>query len=100
MSPVFVLLALDANGDGRKDLLALGNDDGVEVETARLDASNGCLLLRSPQDGFRFMPNREHGLHADGQVRAAALLRNALLLVGNNNGPAQIWRAPSTSKSF
>ncbi len=100
ISPVFALLALDANGDGCKDLLALGNDDGVEVETARLDASNGCLLLGSPQDGFRFISNREHGLRADGQVRAAALLRNALLLVGNNNGPVQIWRAPSTAKNF
>jgi hypothetical protein len=100
VAPVFALLALDANGDGRKDLLALGNDDGVEVETARLDASNGCLLLGNQQDGFRFMPNREHGLRAEGQVRAAALLRNQLLLVGNNNGPVQTWRLQPGSKNF
>ena len=57
-----------------------------------MDASNGCLLLSDGKGGFRFLPNREHGLRADGQLRSAVLLNQGkLLIVGNNQEGLGVW---------
>ena len=57
-----------------------------------MDASNGCLLRSDGKGGFRFLPNRAHGLRADGQLRSAVLLNGGkLLIVGSNQEGVGVW---------
>ncbi len=72
------LLFSDFTGDGKPDLLMAGNKYGLEVETNRLDAGNGCLLRGDGRGHFSFIENRETGFWAQREVRDMAVL----------NGPA------------
>lgn len=88
--PVYRILAADFNGDGKTDLLLLGNDFDADVETYQQDASSGSLLLGDGGGGFRFLPNRISGIWADGAVRDAVWAtlgsgKNVLILSNNNS---------------
>jgi len=90
LAPVYCIVAEDFNGDGKADLLFLGNDFDAELETYRLDASSGSLLLGDGKGGFQFLPNRFSGIWADGAVRDAVWARlesgkNVLILANNNS---------------
>ena len=93
VAPVQDVVAADFNGDGKTDLLALGNEYGAEIETYQQDASRGCLLLSDGQGAFSALPHWQSGLLTRGDVRRAVLLRGAkgqrLLLVTNNDGRVQ-----------
>ena len=94
VAPVFAVVLEDYNGDGKSDLLLLGNDQGMEVETASMDASNGTLLINRGGGKWEYIPNRLHGLWAHGEIRSAAVLKSGsekLLVLGTNNGPLSIW---------
>ena len=85
----------DFTKDGKPDLLLLGNDSNNHPETGPYDASFGILLAGDGRGGWRFIPNREHGLWAGGAVRDGCVLRNGAgksrLAIGVNNGPMLIW---------
>ena len=94
-APMRDLAAVDVNDDGLLDLLTVGNDYGLQVETGRIDAGNGVLLLNRGEDGFTFEPNHRHGFWASLDARA---LRNIRLadgsrgwVIANNNGPAALY---------
>lgn len=93
-SPVMDILVTDVNHDGRKDLLMAGNFSYAEPETGEIDAGNGTLLLQQADGAFTYLPNRQHGFWAIGEVRELALLQipggRQAVLTGNNKGPAEI----------
>lgn len=95
VSPVQRILAADFTGDGKTDLLTVGNDYGSDIETYQQDASNGCLLAGDGQGGFTVVPNHVSGLWANLEARDAAVLRlkngRRLLVVGNNDNQAQVF---------
>ncbi|MEZ4919891.1 MAG: VCBS repeat-containing protein [Saprospiraceae bacterium] len=101
VAPVFAIVHADFNNDGFEDLLLMGNDSGMEVETARMDASNGCLLLGDKAGRFTYEPNFIHGLWASKEVRSAALMNSGgdrLILIGNNNDAVQAWKQKSVNQ--
>ncbi len=93
VSPVTELVSDDFDGDGRSDLLLVGNSSTAERETGVYDAGNGVLLLGEADGPGRFSPNLEHGLWANGEVRDIERIQLAdgrrALLIANNNGPLQ-----------
>lgn len=102
-SPIYACLVLDVNQDGFADLVTAGNDYGQQVETGRIDAGNGCVLLGDGKGNFRPLYARESGFWANKEARSLALLpigaNNKVLLVGNSNDVLQVfeWKANKPS---
>ena len=90
------IVVQDFTQDGLPDLLLLGNDSDNHPETGPYDASFGVLLRGDGKGGWQFIPNRQHGLWAGGEVRSVCSLRpahgKALLLAGVNAGALRGWR--------
>jgi hypothetical protein len=95
LAPSYRILAADFTGDGKTDLISLGNELGAEVQTYRLDASNGCLLAGDGHGRFQVVPSQLSGIWAPEEVRDAVLLRNStgknVLVLTNNNAPARTF---------
>ena len=88
-APCQAIIVQDFNGDGKTDILMLGNDHGSDVETGKMDASNGYLLLGQANGQFILADNDKIGLWANKDVRNCLVLPQSngetMLLVGNNN---------------
>lgn len=87
----------DIDGDGRKDILAVGNRFGTEVETTRYDAGCGLCMLQNADGTFRSASANQSGFFAPGDAKSMVeikLGRNGStgILVGNNNGKVQLFR--------
>lgn len=95
IASVRAIRAADFNGDGKMDLLLVGNDYSLNVETGRMDAGNGTLLLNDGVGGWTVVPNREHGLWASLDARRLAPIKLADgktgWIIANNNGPAGLF---------
>ena len=86
----------DLNGDGRKDILAVGNRFGTEVETTRYDAGCGLCLLQNADGSFSQQSFRDSGFFVPGDAKSMVeikLGRNGKtgILVGNNQGKVQLF---------
>lgn len=95
--PIMESVFLDVNGDGLEDAIVAGNIYNTEVETPRLDAVTGAVLLSNGKDGYSFMPWQKSGLLLDGNIKDLALLNNkgtTLLFASQNNGSPIIYAAP------
>ena len=95
IAPIYGLLARDADGDGKLDLLVAGNFDGIRTEIGRLAASHGLLLKGDGAGGFTPVLARESGFFVPGQARDVASLRGAqgpLVLVARNNDTMLVFR--------
>ncbi|MDO8367817.1 MAG: VCBS repeat-containing protein [Saprospiraceae bacterium] len=99
-APVNRILAADFNGDGKTDLLTVGNDFGPDAETYRQDASNGCLFVGDGKGGFKWVPNLESGFWASEASRDAVLVRQQsgknVLILGNNHGKTRAFWVKSS----
>ena len=95
IAPVQDALSADFNGDGWQDLLLIGNDFGTDIETYRLDASEGLLLLGNGKGDFTPLAAQYSGLNLRGDARKLLLLRGAAnsrkIVVAMNNGPAALF---------
>jgi hypothetical protein len=95
VAPIRAAYAEDFNADGRMDLLMVGNDYSLNVETGRIDAGNGTLLLNDGKGGWSVPPNRDHGFWASLDARRLAPVKLADgktgWIIANNNGPAGIY---------
>ena len=95
IAPARALRAADFNGDGKQDLLIVGNDYSLNVETGRIDAGNGVLLLNDGAGGWTVPPNRAHGFWAGLDARRLAPIRLADggsgWIIANNDGPAALY---------
>jgi hypothetical protein len=81
------VLAEDLNADGKPDLLLVGNNYGVDVESGKCDASKGLVLLNNG-NGFTSLSLSESGFYAPGETRKICYLKNkeqTKILVSRNN---------------
>lgn len=86
--PVLSIETLDINDDGFEDLILGGNIYETEVETPRLDAVSGIILISDTQQGYYTEPQHRTGLYLKGNVKDMQILKiyeKLMLLVGRNN---------------
>ncbi len=92
-APVYALASADVNADGKKDIIAAGNNTWTRIRLGRLDADYGTLLLGDGKGNFSYVPQWKSGLKLRGNVRNVEMIRarnSFKLLVGVNNGPVKV----------
>jgi hypothetical protein len=96
LAPVYASLADDFDGDGRVDLLVVGNFYGVTPVRGRYDASYGLLLRGAGGGRFEPVDMEDSNLVIEGQVRDMKPLRHAdggrLIAVARNDDKLQVLR--------
>ncbi|MBK9190958.1 MAG: VCBS repeat-containing protein [Crocinitomicaceae bacterium] len=85
-------LVIDAYNDGDKEIVAVGNRYGTEVETTRSDAGCGVVINLSSQGEF-YIWNTDFFAPGDAKCLAEIKLgkEGRGILVGNNNGRVQLF---------
>ena len=92
--PVRDVLSVDLNDDGLEDLIAVGTIYDTEVETPRLDAGCGLVLLN--EGGSYRLDNQAYYLYISGDLRSIDLLdgikgeKRKIIVMRNNGTPALI----------
>lgn len=93
--PVMKTVFIDVNNDGFEDAVVGGNIYNTEVETPRLDAFSGVILLSNGKDGYHVVQNQDSGIILDGNIKDLAFLENRkknLLVATQNNGPLIVYQ--------
>ncbi len=67
--PVLKVVFHDVNNDGFEDAVLTGNIYDTEVETPRLDAVSGLILLSNQKDNYIAMDYRKSGLYITGDSK-------------------------------
>ncbi|MCP4975484.1 MAG: VCBS repeat-containing protein [Maribacter sp.] len=87
--PIMNGVFLDLNNDGYEDCIIAGNIYETEVETTRLDAISGTVLISNGKDGYKALSNKETGLYLNDNVKDIGLINlgNSSILINsvNNN---------------
>ena len=94
-SSMYTILITDVNADGVEDLVMGGNLRGAKPEVGQYDASYGEVLIGKGDGTFEYMPNREHGLKLDGDIRDLHSLEikgQRMLQVVRNNAAVEFWK--------
>ena len=89
-APVYALASIDANGDGKKDLVMAGNNSWTRIKYGRFDANHGQLFLGDGKGNFTYTPQWQSGLNIREDVRSLQLIssgKHLQLIFGINNGP-------------
>jgi hypothetical protein len=92
---IYTILITDVNADGVEDLVMGGNLRGAKPEVGQYDASYGEVLIGKGDGTFTYMPNREHGLKLDGDIRDLHSLEirgQRMLQVVRNNAAVEFWK--------
>lgn len=87
-SPVYAITSLDANNDGKKDLLLAGNNAWTRIHYGRYEANHGVLLLGDGRGGFTYAPQTKSGLNIKGDVKCMVKIKAAVdttIIVGIND---------------
>lgn len=96
--PILDAVVADVNHDGFEDIIAAGNIYETEVETPRLDALSGVILLSNGKDGYISVPYQNSGLFMNGNVKSIEWIgtnKGTFLLNTTNNGPMGIHKVSS-----
>ena len=90
LAPVYAIQPLDANGDGRTDLLLAGNYERTRANWGRFDGNHGQLLLNRGNGQWDYVPQHRSGFRLQGDVRQILSFEQngrQLLLFGQTNAP-------------
>ena len=74
IAPINAIVAADLDGDGKPDLVCVGNNSGPEPSTGRFDGGLGLFLKGDGKGGFTALSPAQSGLVVTGEARAAALV--------------------------
>jgi hypothetical protein len=93
-APVNTIAVVDADKDGKKDILLAGNEYEYNVPVGRMDALYGLWMKGDGKGGFIPVPSVKSGWITDGDVRDIKIIQNKkwgpLMLVARNNDSLQI----------
>jgi hypothetical protein len=94
------ITCLDADRDGRSDVIVAGNHHGTDAQFGRFDACIGLFMKGDGRGGLEAMPARESGLLLRGHVRRLLPItvggRECLLVVRNNEAFGLVGLPPAT----
>ena len=85
-APVYAISSLDADSDGKKDLLLAGNNSWTRIKFGHFTSSKGTLLRGNGTGGFSYVPQWKSGLNIRGDVRSLQTLDS-----GNKSGTQFIF---------
>jgi enediyne biosynthesis protein E4 len=85
-SPIYTITPIDYDHDGKKDLILCGNLNKTRLKFGKYDANYGLLLKGDGKGGFSNIPQKQSGLHIQGDVRSVISLRNTLFFGINQQG--------------
>lgn len=100
-APVFGVTSGDYDGDGKLDLLMVGNSYATEAFTERYDAFNGALLRGDGRGSFTHVQMSESGFYAEGDGKALAELvtdEERLILVAANDDTLKTFSSRADSE--
>ena len=90
-APIYSITSIDANQDGKKDLLLCGNNTWTRIKFGRYSANHGVLLSGDGKGNFSYVPQFKSGLNIRGNVRSIKAVKDknkVQLVVGINNSKA------------
>ncbi len=91
LSSIEDLSILDIDGDGRRDILAVGNEFGFLPQFGRLDANQGLVLLQGEDRQWNILSRAHTGLDLRGMCRDILEInyegKDALLFLMNDDVP-------------
>jgi hypothetical protein len=102
-SPVYGITTIDANNDGKMDLLLAGNNTWTRIKFGRYAANHGQLLVNMGRGQFKYIPQFESGLNLQGNVRSLAKVQtrdNVQIICGFNNAPAAVIKLKSAARTL
>ena len=86
----------DLDEDGKPDLLAVGNDYGIEPVAGQYDAFTGLVLQGTGKGRFRPLLFPQSGFLAEGDARSVVAVHTAaygkVYVVASNQGPLKVFR--------
>jgi hypothetical protein len=89
ITPMFGIVVMDINGDGKDDLFMGGNFYGLKPQTGRLDAGYGTSLINNGKGEFTYLGVKETGLFVNGETRDMQTIKTSKgktsLIVSMNN---------------
>ncbi|MEY3051962.1 MAG: hypothetical protein RLY31_1747 [Bacteroidota bacterium] len=92
LAPLTDILAADWDGDGRQDLLLVGNDHSFDVSTGYYDANRGTCLLNRGKGKWQALTAGESGLGFRGQASALAYFpETGRLFISFNRGKLRAY---------
>lgn len=94
-SVVTNIIADDFNGDGKKDLLLLGNHSDNRLKIGCINSSYGCLLTGDGKGNFTYINQPQSGLEIKGDVKAAVELKTSTakyVIAGACNNAMQFYK--------
>jgi hypothetical protein len=87
------ILARDVDSDGKKDIILVGNNYGVDIENGRCDASHGLVLINAGKGKFIAQNVGSSGFSTKGlDTRKIVAVSDNVLVVSSNNGPLQFFK--------
>src|SRR5436190_3618110 len=94
-APVYAITSLDANKDGKKDLLLAGNNSWTRIKYGRYSANHGILLIGDGKGNFSYVPQVNSGLNVRGDVRSILQIKTGSavsIYFGMNNAAPVVYR--------
>ncbi|KAA6441123.1 VCBS repeat-containing protein [Dyadobacter flavalbus] len=94
-APVTSILAEDFNGDGKKDLLLLGNKTDNRLKLGSMDANYGCLLEGNGKGDFTYVNQSVSGLSVNGDVKSLVRMqvgKAPCIVIGAFNHSLQFYK--------
>ncbi|MDX1470534.1 MAG: VCBS repeat-containing protein [Flavobacteriaceae bacterium] len=92
--PILSTIFTDVNNDGFEDAVIAGNIYQTEVETPRLDAFSGMIMLSNGKDGYSNTYPISNNLNLEGDIKDIELIEmqdGNYLLALQNDGPVQLF---------
>lgn len=94
--PVHSAIPYDIDQDGKKDLLLAGNDYHIEIESGRMDAGQGVVLINKDNKDFEVNHSNNFNLWGDVKlIKPITIQGKKSLLIGRNNDGLQILKLPN-----
>jgi hypothetical protein len=94
-SVVTNIMSDDYNGDGKKDLLLLGNHSDNRLKIGCINANYGCLLAGDGKGNFEYVPQPRSGLKIKGDVKSAVSVKtnnSRYIIAGVCNEAMQFYK--------